>query len=270
MIWPCCQQNIPEYTALQTPVPLTIDGNLNKPQWQAAERSSRFVDLVHGTDTLYDTRVSVLWDEQFLYVGYWVEEPDVRARFTERDSLIYEDNDVELFIAGEDGYYEFEINAFGTIYEVFFLWMDTYHKRGYSELPEFNVNAEGVEIFDGVGFKHPRGKRYGFWNWDYPGLVSAVQIDGKINDSKVVDRGWTCELALPWAGLRNLADGRTLPPTEGDVWRMDFSRFNQYKADPPLKDSSGWAWHSHGVWDSHIPECFPRIRFSGQSVDDGC
>jgi len=42
---------------------------------------------------------------------------DVKT-LTERDSPIYKNNDVELFIAGKHSYYEFEINAFNTIYEV--------------------------------------------------------------------------------------------------------------------------------------------------------
>jgi hypothetical protein len=185
---------------------------------------------------------------------------------TERDSLIYEDNDVELFIAGDDGYYEFEINAFGTIYEVFFLWEDRYIDGGYDRLPEFAREHPGVRPFDGVGFRHPRGPRLGFWNWDYPGLQSAVQVDGTINDNRDRDRGWTVELALPWAGLQHLAGNRPLPPQDGDVWRMDFSRFNTYRAAPPAKDSSGWAWSHHGVWDSHVPECFVKVVFSMDAV----
>ena len=43
---------------------------------------------------------------------------------------------------------------------------------------------------------------------------------------------------------------------------MDFSRFNQYKEAPPAKDPGGWAWSPHGVWDSHMPELFTRVRFS--------
>ena len=64
----------------------------------------------------------MLWDDTYLYVGYSIEEPFVVASLTERDAPIYENNDVELFIAGRDAYYEFEINAFGTIYEVLFIW----------------------------------------------------------------------------------------------------------------------------------------------------
>ena len=61
-------------------------------------------------------------------------------------------------------------------------------------------------------------------------------------------------------------DGRVLPPKDGDVWRMDFSRFNTYKEAPPAQDSGGWFCTPHGVWDSHIPECFVYVRFSTDAV----
>ena len=266
--FPCAEEKIAHYTAYRVDAPLEIDGRLDEAAWHKAPRSPRFVDLIRGTKTVHDTRAAVLWDDDYLYVGYWIEEPFVQAKFTERDALIYEDNDVELFIAGEDGYYEFEINAFNTIYEVFFLWEDSYEIKGYDSLPEFDRNHPQAKDWDGVGFKHPRGKRIGFWNWDYPGLKSAVWIDGTLNDNSDRDRGWTVELALPWTGLKHLADGRSLPPQEGDTWRMDFSRFNQYKEAHPAEDSGGWAWSAHGVWDSHVPECFPYIHFSAQSVLD--
>ncbi len=265
---PCPLDAIRHYQAYKVEQRPTIDGNLDKPCWQTAIKSPPFVDLVHNTPAIHDTRVSLLWDAENLYVAFWVEEPDVRAKFTERDSLIYEENDVELFIAGEDAYYEFEINALGTIYEVFFIWDDAWQRRSFDKLPEFDRNHPQVVPFDGVGFKHPRGGRHGYWNWDFPGLQSAVKVDGKINDRNVRDRGWTVELALPWSGLANLADGRSLPPTHGDIWRMDFSRFNQYKQAPPALDSSGWALSSHHVWDSHVPECFPFVHFL--DVQSGC
>ena len=191
----------------------------------------------------------------------------VEARLTERDALIYEDNDVELFVAGQDAYYEFEINALGTIYEVFFVWDETYERGGYHLLPEFRRGVEGVRPFNGVGFSsHPRGSRTGYWNLDFDGLRSAVQVDGTLNDNRDRDRGWTVELALPWRGFTALAaaDGRALPPREGDTWRMDFSRFNQYKAAPPAVDSGGWTWSPHGAWDSHIPELFAKVQFGGE------
>ena len=265
--WP--EEKIAHYTAHRAAGPISIDGHLDEPSWQAAPRSPRFADLISGGRAIHDTRAAVLWDDQYLYVGYWVEEPDVQATLAERDDHIYTNNDVECFIAGKDGYYEFEINSLGTIYEVFFLWDEAYEKGGYDKMPEFDRSHPGARPFPGVGLAdHPRGGRTGFWNWDFPGIKTAVQVDGTLNNSADRDRGWTVELAFPWAGMKALAqgDGRALPPKDGEVWRMDFSRFNTYKEAPPANDSGGWAWSPHGVWDSHVPECFPYIHFSTQVV----
>jgi hypothetical protein len=266
---PCAEDEIPHYMAYRTSKPLQIDGRLDEAAWQSAPHSPRFRDLVSGAETMHDTRAALLWDDQYLYVAYWIEEPDVRASLTERDAPIYKDNDVELFIAGDDSYYEFEINAYGTIYEVFFIWQEAYIRNGYDKTNAFRHPQPGSKVFHGVGYKpHPRGPRIGFWNWDFPGLQHAVSIDGSINDDRDVDRGWRVELALPWKGMSALAkgDGRSLPPKANDVWRMDFSRFNQYKAAAPAKDSGGWAWSPHGVWDSHVPECFTFIHFSDKVI----
>ena len=98
-------------------------------------------------------------------------------------------------------------------------------------------------------------------------VQKVVGTNGTINKDTDRDRGWTVELAFPWANMKWLAtDGRALPPQNGDVWRLDFSRFNTYKEAPPAKDSGGWFWTRHGVWDSHIPECFVFVTFSTNLV----
>lgn len=268
--FPCRERDIPWYTAYRIVDTIVVDGRLIEQSWQLAPRTSRFVDLVSGDRALFDTYAAILWDDDYLYIGFWVEEPLVTAKFTERDSPIYEDNDVEVFIAGRDAYYELEINALGTIYEVLFVWEDAYEKSGYSRVPELRRDVPGVRGFPGVGFKHPRGKRIGFWNWDLPGLKWGVYVDGTLNDNTDRDRGWTVEIAVPWRGLELLAmpEGKSLPPREGDVWRINLFRFNQYKEAPPARDSGGWAWFPHRVWDSHVPECFPYIRFTTKTVNE--
>jgi hypothetical protein len=267
--FPCNPEEIAHYTAYRAGEAVHIDGRLDEKCWQAAPRSPRFIDILTGKPTLYDTRAAILWDDQNLYVGFWVEEPKVRATFTKHGSHIYENNDVEVFIAGRDTYYEFEINALNTVYEAFFIWEDSYEKGGYALAPEFTRTNPLVMPFNGVDFtNHPRGLRLGSWAFEFPGLKTAVHVDGTLNDDSDTDRGWTVELAFPWQGMKWLAkaDGRALPPKNGDVWRIDLSRFNQYKAPPPARDSGGWFWSRHGVWDSHIPECFPYIHFSTNDV----
>ena len=267
---PCNVALIPEYTAFKIDAAIVIDGKLSETVWRTAPRSNNFRDLVSGRETIHETQAAVLWDDEYLYVAYWIEEPNLQASLTTRDAYIYQDNDVELFIAGEDAYYEFEINTYGTIYEVLFIWEEEYNQSKFRDNPVFDRSREGVRPFRGVGLKdHPRGLRIGYWNWDFPGLKSGVFVDGTINDDSDRDRGWTVEMALPWNGMKDfIGESFNLPPKEGDIWRMDFSRFNQYKEAPPAKDHGGWAWSPHGVWDSHVPECFTIIQFSESKVQN--
>ena len=175
---PCNPKEIPHYTAYRSSSAIKVDGKLDEKAWKEAPRSNDFKDLITGGNTIHSTQAAVLWDDDYLYVGYWIEEPDLQATLTERDAPIYKNNDVELFIAAEHAYYEFEINAFGTIYEVLFVWEDAYKNVGYDQMPDFNLERDSVRSFNGVGLKtHPKGKRIGFWNWDFPGLKSAVWMD---------------------------------------------------------------------------------------------
>jgi hypothetical protein len=265
--FPCPENEIARYTAYRTREPIKVDGRLDEPVWKRTPLSPRFVDILSGGRAIHDTRAAVVWDEENLYIAFRVEEPFVRAKYTNRNDPIYYDNDLEVFIASRDAYYEFEVNAFNTTYEVFFIWKDAYDKGGFASAPEFSLDK--LKPFNGVGFtNHPRGGRLGQFDWSFPGKRTAVAIDGTVNNDKDRDRGWTVELAFPWKGMQWLAkaENRALPPRDGDVWRMDFSRFNTYKEAPPANDSGGWVWTRHGIWDSHIPECFAHIRFTTNNV----
>lgn len=265
--FPVPQSELKSYTACRASAAIQVDGKLAEADWKAVEWSPRFTDILSGAPVIHDTRTAVLWDDKYLYVAYRVEEPFVHAKFTNHNDFIYQDNDVECFIAGPDAYYEFEINAFNTCYEVYFAWTNTFARAGLERHPEF----QGAKLvpFNGVGLtNHPRGGRVGNFEAALPGLLKATHIDGTVNDDSDRDRGWTVELAFPWTSLKWLAtDGRALPPKSGDVWRMDFSRFNTYKEAPPAQDSGGWFWTRHGIWDSHIPELFVKVSFSTNRVD---
>ena len=251
--------------ARKTSVAPVIDGKLEDSVWSQALVSERFADLVSGDRAHLDTRVRLLWDDTHLYVAYTAEEPKVRAQLTQHNDPIYTENDVELFIAGDNAYYEFEINARNTVYEVFFLWESAYESSGFAALPDFA--RKNLQPFNGVGYTtHPRGMRLGHFNWRFPGIRTAVHVNGTLNDDSDTDRGWSVEIALPWSGIRALfPEGkRPIPPKNGHEWAMDFSRFNTAKAPAPAKDSGGWALNPHGVWDSHVPECFARVRFESK------
>lgn len=261
-----------DYICQRVSEPITIDGNLEKPVWQQAQKSPRFVDMVTGHPGFFNTQAAALWDEKNLYFAFWAEEPFVTASLTERDSLIFLDNDLELFIDGGDCYYELEVNAFNTIYEVFFIWKDAYKKGGKFDVPEFDVHHEKAMTFAGdydrTGDtfwkgRHPRGLRWAFLNYDMPGLKTAVKIDGKINDPYTLDKGWNLEISIPWQSLKWLANGRALPPVEGDIWKIFFGRFQKLPASgQEVTPHPAWVWSKHGVYDTHLPECFTSVQFS--------
>src|SRR5712671_1458491 len=96
------------YTCYRAAGPIVIDGKLDELSWLLAPQSTPFVDIVTGEPAWFDTRVALLWDDDRLYFGFTAEETDVWATLTARDSKIYEQNDLEIFIAASDAYYEFE------------------------------------------------------------------------------------------------------------------------------------------------------------------
>jgi hypothetical protein len=266
------EDQLTQITAHRARGPITVNGDLDKPAWRDVPRSPRFVDMVSGEPALYETRVACQWDDSHLYVAYWAEEPYVTATLTERDSFIWNDNDLEFFVAGDDCYYELEINAFGTVYEAFFVWQDAMQKGGRFDRPELDPRGPNVDLLGGFQDagrwgRHPRGRRFAFLDFDLPGLQTAVRVDGTINDPGAVDRGWTAEMALPWSGLAGLFEDRSFPPREGEALRCDFSRFEALRVHgKPLPENPGWSLNPHGVYDSHIPECFSVVRFTEKTA----
>jgi hypothetical protein len=188
-----CSCEPARYTCYRTNGPLSIDGKLDEPSWMVAPKSTAFVDIVTGQPAWFDTRVALLWDDDNLYFGFWAEETDVWSTLTERDSKIYEENDLEVFIAGQDAYYEFEINALNTVYEVFWIWKDKFLPgMRYFGRPEFDTATQRTMVLDGVGgHVHQRGERWGFLDLNYPGLRAAVHVYGVVNRRDKTDRGWT-------------------------------------------------------------------------------
>src|SRR5262249_31004249 len=95
--------------------PLAIDGRLDKPAWKSVPWSEDFMDIEGDAKPKprFRTRVKMLWDDNYFYISAELEEPHVWATLTQHDSVIFQDNDFEVFI-DPDGdtlnYYEFEMN----------------------------------------------------------------------------------------------------------------------------------------------------------------
>ena len=262
---------MPPLNCHRAPIRPLVTAHPADPAWQHAVESDRFVDMVTGNPGWFDTRVRLLWDDDNLYARFWSEEPFIEAHLTERDALIFNESDIELFVDGGDSYYEFEMNARGTVYEVFFVWQDAFARGGQWSAPEWDVRNRRAVTFGGNEDRtaehfwrgtHPRGLRWAYLDWDWPGLRTAVHIDGTLNENSDVDRGWIADLALPWAGFAALANGRRIPPADGDVWRMFLARFERMTAGgKEIQPHPAWCLSPHGIYDTHMPEKWSEVRF---------
>jgi len=186
----------------------------------------------------------MLWDNEFLYVAAYLDEPHVWATLTEHDQVIYYDNDFEIFIDPDgdtEEYYEVEINPLGTLFDLFL-------HRTY-------INGGPADH-----------------DWNFTGMNSAVHIDGTLNDSSNTDQGWSVEFALPWNTLGEFAH-RPAPPNDGDIWRINFSRVEwrhdldehgRYVKVPNVPENN-WVWSPQGVINMHLPEFWGYVEFAGTS-----
>jgi hypothetical protein len=237
------QPSVPRnYRAPHASAPPVIDGWLNDAAWRAADWTDLFVDIEGATKPKprFDTRVKMLWDDTYFYVGAELREPHVWATLTQHDSVIFHDPDFEVFIDPDgDGleYYEFEINARGTFWDLFLA--KPYKQGGKAQ------NA-----------------------WEIPGLKSAVWVEGTLNDPHDTDRGWSVELAFPWKVLGDFAH-RPSPPHDGDQWRVNFSRVEwpieivkgAYRKPTGAREDN-WVWSPQGAIDMHKPDRWGIVTFT--------
>src|SRR5678816_2008746 len=230
------------YVAYRSTSALAIDGRLTEPAWLSADWTEPFVDIEGDVrpKPAYLTRVKMAWDDSNFYIGALLAEPHLWATLKEHDSVIFRDNDFEVFIdpnGDNHEYYELEINALNTTWDL--LLPKPYKDDGKA------VNG-----------------------WEIAGMKTAVNLDGTLKDPRDVDRGWTVEIALPWKALGELAR-RPSPPKDGDQWRVNFSRVqwqlntgsNRYEK-VPKRSEDNWVWSPQCVIDMHRPERWGYVQFS--------
>ena len=248
------------YVCYRVSTPITVDGLLTEPDWHNVAWSEYFVDIEASlkSEPTYKTRVKMLWDNKFLYIAAELEEPNVWATLTERESVIFNDNDFEVFI-DPDGdthnYVEYEMNALNTQWDLLLL-------KPYRDSPMQNVAID---------------------NWNFNGIKSVVHVDGTINDPKDTDRGWTIEIAIPLDALAELSSTGVIP-VNGEQYRIDFSRVEwnvdvvdgKYKRRTQLVDGreklmpeNNWVWSPQGVIAMHQPETWGFLQFSNKIAGKG-
>ena len=242
------------YTCQYITEPLVVDGRPDEAGWQQAPWTDDFVDIEGDLKPLprFRTRAKMLWDEEYFYFFVEMEEPHIWATLRQRDTVIFYDNDFEIFI-DPDGdthrYYEFEMNAFNTIWDLLLI---TPYRDGANAV----LNS-----------------------WDMRGIKTAVDIRGTINNPSDEDEKWTVEIALPWESLKEQAAGRS-KPKPGEYWRVNFSRVEwqvdvvdgKYLKRKDLQTGKrlredNWVWSPQGAINMHRPETWGFVLFTDGDTD---
>lgn len=234
------------YQCRRTDQPVVIDGRLDDAGWKQARWTERFADIQGPTlpKPRQHTRAKMTWDDTYFYIGAELREQHIWGTITNRDAVIFQDNDFEVFIDPDgDGhdYYEFEMNALNTGWD---LRLVKAYKDGAPALNE----------------------------WDIAGLKTAVHVVGTLNNPADKDRYWSVEIAMPWKALAEYTRVAS-PPRPGDRWRVNFSRVEwqidlskgRYEKVPKTPEDN-WVWSPTGIIDMHRPERWAIVEFAGKDA----
>ncbi|MBT7958727.1 MAG: carbohydrate-binding family 9-like protein [Akkermansiaceae bacterium] len=246
-----------KYCCPRVAAPLRLDGFITDPAWRDVPWTDDFQDITGDTELKprFRTRAKMAWDDTYFYVAAEMVEPHVWGTITKQNEIMFNDNDFEVFIdpdGDSKNYYELEINALGTIWELSL-------PKPYSE--------GGVPIL----------------GCNLPGLIHKVGVNGTLNDPFTQNEGWSVEIAFPWNDLAKYNRGRDTPPSAGDMWKINFSRVQwqhevidgKYIRIPPhgadlcaglnpedqQHPEDNWVWSPQGVVNMHIPERWGEVTF---------
>lgn len=186
----------PQLVAIRTDAAPRIDGDLSDPAWQAAVASAPFQAAGGGAgDPAKAVTVRALWDDANAYFAFEVRDDQVGSTYTNRDDELWNQDCVELYLDGAaDGkdYLEIQVSPANQVFDALFTSRRT---------PEWQ-----------------KAKAH-----DVPGMVTAVAVQGTLNQPGDADQGYTVEVAVPLASIPGLA---AVPPEPGSMMRVNFFRID--------------------------------------------
>ncbi|HJL14095.1 MAG TPA: carbohydrate-binding family 9-like protein [Sandaracinaceae bacterium LLY-WYZ-13_1] len=217
----------PSVNAARAEGDVTIDGALDEDAWRGAGRTRRFVNTADGSNPELRASSRVMWDDEHLYVAFEVSDDFVQNTLEERDAHLWEQDAVEIMVDPDgDG-------------------------RNYFEM---QVSPTGV-AFDTRYDTRRQPQPFGHVDWDSD-LEAAVNVTGTANDDEA-DRGYTAEIAIPWAAF-DAGEPAASRPEAGATWRMNFYVMDQRPGNAGQR-SAGWSpTHQR---DFHVPARFGRVTF---------
>ncbi len=218
--------------------PIVIDGKGDDDAWKHAQVIDNFYQpwLKQPRPAKTKTKARLLWDREHIYFLAEMEDSDLYADVKEPDGQTWDNDVFELFFKPADdkpGYYEFQVNAAGTILDMFI------PRRG----------SGGYQRYKSDGKFH---------------LEAKVRLDGTLNNWRDRDKGWTVEGRIPWKDFFRTG-GR---PKPDERWKFALCRYD-YSVDFEGPDLSTCApLKSLHYPDFHHFEDYATLRFAGPPQKD--
>ncbi len=222
-------------TKLEEGTKLTIDGSLDEPAWLRAASTHQFVDVKTGRRNAklrISGRVKVLYDDEAMYLGFNVQDSDIRGGFDKnaKDPHLWTSDAVEIMVDPDGNgdnkdYYEIQINPQNLVFDSRF---DSYNKpKGGKDAP------------------------FGHEDWSAK-LESGVVVSGTLDKASDKDKGYSVEAKIPW---KSFDKAKQVPPKPGDTWRMNFYT---------LESEAAVAWSPIlGKGNFHKAKRFGKVTWSG-------
>ena len=218
-----CARSGRDYLVHRVKGAIEIDGVLAESAWDRADKAGPFVRSLDGKPASAATEARLLWDDDYLYVAFLAEDTNVSGAFFKDDEKLYTSNVVEIFLdpSGDGSHYdEIEVAPTNALFDASFA----------------GGARQGMDLSWSSRAKH------------------AVRVDGTLNDPRDVDRGWTVELAIPFASLTGMPKPR---PQRGDRWKFNLYRLRQGPGQP----DEGQAYSPPMRGDFHALDRFATMRF---------
>ncbi len=245
---------VPMYEVKRLSGRIVVDGRGDDEAWKAADVLSLSRDLL-GRETNVRGTIRILWDDSALYFLFDCTDADIRARHSRHDDPIWADDVTEIFLDPDsDG-------------------------LSYMEIETSPRNVRFDALF--ADFR-PETDWFVQSNWEYldtadatracyaPGVLTAVDVRGTVNDSSDTDSGYSVEWRVPFSALREpekqIQDRKLQktslmkllpiePPRPGAEWRANFLLY-----DVGERGGSYASW-SELLRGAHVPKRFGRLLF---------
>lgn len=216
-----------------TELSIKIDGKGDDEAWKQAQVIDNFYLPWLGKKARpakTKTSAKLLWDREYLYFFADMEDTDLYADVKEHDGQTWDNDVFELFLrpaADKPGYYEFQVNAAGTIMDMFL------PRRG----------AGGFRRFAKDGVFH---------------LDCKVHLRGTFNNWTDKDEGWSVEGKIPWTDFLRTG-GR---PAIDEKWKFALCRYDfsvdfegpELSTCAPLKQPSFHQFEDYATLRFTVPE----------------